>query len=188
MKYLELQGKIKENLFTYLDVLKAFTDEEELAIKTQLYRFVKKGLLTKIKRGIYCFDAKSVDELELADRLYEPSYISLETALNYYGIMPDIPQGITSVNLTTTKKIINKFGSFYYTKIKPSLFFGFISVESATGSFFQIAKKEKALLDFFYIRRIKKTDDLRLRLKDIDISVYNKCLGNFPDSVKKIKI
>lgn len=185
MKYLELQSKIKTNIFTYLDILKFFPEENPLLVKVQLSRFAQKKYITKIKRGLYCFSPINIDELKLANLLYQPSYISLESALNYYGIIPDIPQAITSITLITTKSIKNQFGLFSYTKIKPALFWGF---KSASGENLFLAKKEKALLDYFYIRKIKSTSDLRLNLKNIDYKLHKKYLKYYPLWVAKVKL
>lgn len=181
MKFLDLRGAIEENFFTFTDAVKYFPGEIPPTVRTQLARFAKKELITRIKRGFYCFNPNQIDELELADRLYQPSYISLETALNFYGIIPDVPQSITSVALTTTKQIHNQFGTFAYTKIKPQLYFGFTKVKSPVSiSFFNLAHKEKALLDYFYLRKIKSTKDLRLDLKDLDKKLYQQYLKNYP--------
>ena len=189
MKYLELQQAIDQSLFTILDVKKKFPKEKELSLRTQLSRFVQKGLLVKIKRGLYCFIPSSIDEFELANKLYQPSYVSLETALNYYGVIPDISQGITSVSLTTTKKISNKFGVFYYAKIKPTLFWGWLKVKLVgSDGFFLMAQKEKALLDFFYLRRVKYKGDLRLNLDNFNFRRYQKYVKNFPRWVQTIKL
>ncbi len=189
MKYLELRGKISQNIFTFLDVVKMFADEPESAIKTQLSRFAKKRLLTKIKRGLYCFDPETIEELKLAGVLYQPSYVSLETALNYYGIMPDIPSSVTSVATVTTKKIGTSFGVFSYTKIKVPLFFGFNKVKSPGSSgFFNLAGREKALLDYFYLRKIKATPGLRLSVKEFNLTVYQKYVRSFPAWVQAIKL
>src|SRR3989338_1885568 len=107
MTFLDLQRKIKSNLFTILDVQKIFPLEIEETIRIQLSRFAKRGLLAKLKKGLYVFDLSKVDEFIVANQLYYPSYISMETALNYYGIIPDVPQTITSVTSITTKKFIS---------------------------------------------------------------------------------
>lgn len=189
MKYLELKEKIKGNIFTFLDVGKVFFDENPQTINIQLFRFVQKGLIKKIKRKLYCFDEKEINEFELADRLYQPSYISLETALNFYGIIPDVFQTITSVTLTTTKRIKNEFGAFSYTKIKPQLFFGFTKAKVPnTSIFFNLAKREKALLDYFYLRKINRIDGLRLDLTDLDKNLYSQYCQIYPVWVQKIHL
>jgi len=187
MKFLELQQSIKLNLFTIEDLVKYFPDDSPINLRTQLSRLTKKKLIYRIKRGLYCFDPQKVDELELANILYLPSYVSVETALNYYGIIPDIPQGITSVTTITSKKIQTIFGVYHYLKIDPKLFFGFNIIKSQEG-YLKIAKKEKALLDFFYLRRIKRISNLRLNFKDFNFYLYKKYAKSFPDWVKKIKL
>lgn len=189
MKYLELQYTIKKNIFTFLDVLKFFPEEKPSTVRTQLSRLVKRGLLTQIKRGLYALDPSLPDELELANRLYSPSYISLETALNYYGIIPDIPAAVTSVTTTTTKKISNDFGNFYFMKIKPGLFWGYVSIQlpNNDGSF-SLAEKEKALLDFFYIRRVKDPKGARLDVSGLDMTLYRRYAKHFPAWVRNITV
>lgn len=189
MKYLELRQRVKENLFTVLDVKKYFPGESESLLKIQLSRFRARGLIIKIKRGLYCFDSAGIEEFELAGKLYRPSYISLESALNYYGMIPDIPQAVICLSLTNTKKITNQFGAFHYIKIKQELFWGYQVREKAQGGGnFLIADRQKALLDFFYIRKIRDTRDLRLDFTGFDFDVYNKYVKFFPDWVQKIKI
>lgn len=196
MKYLDLRHKIMLNLFTFLDVVKLFPSENTQLIKTQLSRFSQKKLVTKIKRELYCFNPTYIDEFVLANKLYQPSYISLETALNYYGMIPDIPQSLTSIGTTTTKKIDNQFGSFRYVKIKPSLFFGFTSIQSSRLStnsqdspiYYNLALKEKALLDYFYVRKLRDIADLRLNLDEINRIIYNQFTRAFPRWVQEILV
>ncbi len=92
MKYLELQKEIDQNLFTILDVEKKFCSEKKNSLRVQLSRFIQRGWLIQLKRGLYCFSPDKLEEFVLANQLYRPSYISLETALNYYGIIPDVSQ------------------------------------------------------------------------------------------------
>ena len=183
MKYLDLRRKIQGNIFTIIDVMKLFPDEKTTATRTQLYRLTAKGFIVSVKRGLYCFDKSKIDELDLAGKLYSPSYISLETALNYYGIIPDIPITVSCVTPTTTKKISIASGNFSYLKIDSKLFFGF------SQTTFAIAHKEKALLDYFYLRRITTvSSQLRLRLNDWDWNRYHDYVIHFPAWVRNIKL
>ena len=166
-----------------LDVVKLFPGEKSAAVRTQLYRLTKKGLISPIKRGLYCFDKSKIDELELAGQLYSPSYISLETALNYYGVIPDIPIAVRSVTPITTKKIKTGLGDYYYLKIDSKLFFGFSQMP------YNIAYKEKALLDYFYLRRVRKVSlEARLQLNDWDWKRYHEYAAAFPEWVQEIKL
>lgn len=183
MTYLDLKRRIEGNFFRILDVVKLFPDEKSAAVRTQLYRLSKKGLIFPIKRGLYCFDKSKIDELDLAGQLYSPSYISLETALNYYGVIPDIPMTVSCVTPTTTKKIETRFGSFHYLKIDHKLFFGFSQTP------FTIAFKEKALLDYFYLRQIRNVSpEMRLQLNDWDRKRYHAYAAHFPKWVQEIKL
>lgn len=183
MKYVDLRRRIEGNFFRILDVVKLFPDEKDTTIRTQLHRLTKKGFIVPMKRGFYCFDKNKVDELDLAGQLYSPSYVSLETALNYYGVIPDIPMAVSCVTPVTTKKIETSFGNFYYQKIDSQLFFGFFRTP------FPIAYKEKALLDYFYLRRVRKTSvDMRLQLNDWDWKRYHTYAAAYPSWVRYIKL
>jgi predicted transcriptional regulator of viral defense system len=157
MSYLQLQQAVKTPVFTILDVGKCFPKECDHALRVQLFRFRQRGLIKQIKRGLYFFPSTPLDELQVAGLLYQPSYISLETALNYHGVIPDITAGgITCVTPTTTKKFSTDFGRYFYHKIPPRLFWGF------TTSPPRIAFPEKALLDYAYLYGPKATRSLRL--------------------------
>jgi predicted transcriptional regulator of viral defense system len=146
-KYIDLQKTIKTNLFTLADVKKHFPKEKFKDINIQLSRFKKRKLINVFKRGIYCFNLNKVNELELANKLYQPSYISLETALNYYGIMPDITQSITSINPIASKEFKTKYGFFTYHKRKQTL------ARDIYDIVFLIAQGAK--LDQKFIKKIK---------------------------------
>lgn len=189
MTFLALRETIRSNIFTFVDVVKAFSAEEENSITMQLSRFARKDLIHSLKKGLYCFDPSTIDELEVAHYLYSPSYLSLETALHYYGLIPDIPQAVTSITTVTTKKIITENGTFYYTRIKLPLYFGYHSVLSPTsGGYFSIAKKEKALLDYLYIRKLTSLADLRLNTKSLDMAVYKAYAQHFPSWVQEVVV
>lgn len=187
MNYLDFKSALKQNLFTVHDVKKYFPNETDPSIRIQIFRFAQRGLIFPIKRGLYCFDPSLIEEFELANKLYQPSYVSLESALNYYGMIPDIPQAVTSVGTTTTKKIENQFGAFLFVKIKRELFWGYKSVKTAHQSSFLIADRQKSLLDFFYIRKVKQLEDLRLDLSKLEFTVYKNYASFFPKWVQQIK-
>lgn len=189
MKYLELKERISQNIFSLLDVLKLFPEEKLSNLRTQLYRFAKKKLIFQLKRAVYCFDLRKVEDFVLANILQPSSYISLESGLSYFGIIPDVALTITSVTLARPKKISREASNFIYVKIKPDLFFGYQQVKSSEGeAFFSVAHKEKALLDFFYLRKIKKIQGMRLKLEGLDRKLYRQYAASFPEWVRKIKI
>ena len=93
------------NELTYafvMDCLKGFSKPRD-----QLTRLIRSGALVRIKRGLYVFGdffvrGQICKEL-LANLIYGPSYISLEWALGYYGLIPERVEVITSVSLKATK-------------------------------------------------------------------------------------
>lgn len=160
MTFNELKIKTKNYpLFKLADIFKWFPVAKRETTLNQLNFWTKRGYLENIQRGIYKItDFELKDPFILANFVYTPSYISLETALNYYGIIPDVPFAITSATINKTKSFKTKdYGVFYYHHLKPILFFGFHTVLVEKNYSYNIALPEKALFDYFYLKS-KKTD------------------------------
>ncbi|MFH1841002.1 MAG: hypothetical protein ABH807_02515 [Candidatus Shapirobacteria bacterium] len=103
----------------------------------------------RLKRGLYAFPERLPDELTLANRLYSPSYISSESALSFYGLIPETVANVTSVTSLTTKKIVTPVGVFLYSRLSARLFWGFRWFKSPVdGCYYALAEPEKAYLDF----------------------------------------
>ncbi len=118
-----------------------------------LTRWVKKGLLIKLRNGYYTFPEYQTDTdslLYIANRIYRPSYISLHTALAFYNIIPEAVVQITSVSTLKTMEFVNPFGTFSYKKIVPSLIFGYDQKPFLNIKTILFAQPEKALLDLLY--------------------------------------
>jgi len=155
MKFEELRLRIKKTgIFSFEDIFKWFPESNRQTVKNQLRGWMAKGYLLRLKKNLYFLkETELKDEFELANRLYEPSYVSLESALNYYGIIPDVLFAVTSVTIKKTQKFKNQFGFFLYRTLKPELFFGWEEVELGEQQFCKIAKPEKALFDFLYLNQ-----------------------------------
>ena len=183
----DLTKEINTPIFSRTDLLKLFPDEPTNQINTQLYRMIKRGELVGIKRGLYSFPNSKVDEFVLANKIYTPSYVSLESALNIYGIIPDIVANITSVTPVTSKRFNTALGTYIYSKINKSLYFGYESVlDNESKLYYNIASPEKALLDYIYVRKIKDLKESRVdtrTLKKKELFIY---LSHFPVWVKKV--
>jgi len=122
--------------------------------KNNLGRWVKKGLLIKLRQGFYCFPeylGVAGYDLFIANRMYRPSYISLHSALAYYGL---IPEGVVQVTSVTTKKTahyVNSFGTYAYRSVKPELFFGYELKPFSKDRTLMIATAGKVLIDLLYL-------------------------------------
>lgn len=132
-------------LFT-TSMLKALLGiKKENTFLVVLSDLVESEILRRLEKGKYLLPDKSLDDFALANFLYQPSFISLETALNFYGILSQFPYEVTSVTLKKRKeKIIDK-KIFLYLHINPSLYWGYQKREG-----FLIAEPEKAILDQLY--------------------------------------
>ncbi len=119
-----------------------------------LKNWVNKGYLMMFRRGLYVItDIKtSVDAMVFATKIYPPSYISMETALSFYGIIPEAVFTTTSITTRKTKKFKTPVGNFSYQKIKKEAFGGF-EIKNEKGISYNLALPEKALVDFFYLNR-----------------------------------
>lgn len=107
--------------------------------------------LTKLGKGLYTF-ADYVIEKELlyfaANKIIDPSYISCESALSYYGILK-IEDLIVSVNPVKTHKYKSEYGGYKFHKTKPALMKDYDLVLH-NQHYFKIATPEKAIVDFFF--------------------------------------
>jgi len=158
MDYIKLSSVLRKNklyIFTLGDIRNLFPGEKEKTIKNNLIRWILKGYCVKLKRNLYEFIEQGrevkIPDLYVANRLYEPSYVSLETALSFYSIIPDVAAGVTSVTTCATRIFKNKYGSFFYRSCKSNAFTGY-GLLLYDGFNLYIADKEKALVDFMYYR------------------------------------
>lgn len=118
------------------------------------HQWQKSGYIVMLRRGWYAF----ADYLQQPDyaryfagKIYAPSYISLHTALSFYGIIPEVVVEITSVTTQKTCRYENAFGQFSYQTIRPRLFWGFEPKTMRDGKQYMMATPEKAIIDLLYL-------------------------------------
>lgn len=131
-------------------------------------RWCRQGLLVRLRRGWFAFPEmlKAPDFARyIAGRIYRPSYISLQAALSFYGMIPEAVTDITSVSTLKTADFENSFGKYTYKSIKPELFFGFELKKMQDGRTIPFATPEKALLDLMYLYPEYNTEDSLLNLR-----------------------
>ena len=153
---------------------------------------VKQGLLTQIKKGLYVAGPKlniaKPEPFLLANHLLGPSYVSLEAALSYWGMIPEKVYEITSVTPKRSKKFKTPEGRFSYTHIPlPYYSFGIQRIELTKKQSVLIASKEKALCDKIvttsglFIRSPKQAKELLIE----DFRIEKQTLTNL--NIKEIK-
>lgn len=164
MKYGEFREQVANYPFFRSNIFNHLTSKPNV-LRRQVVDWVERGLVMVLKRGVYTLSTADrsvgLSAYFLANNLYAPSYISLESAMTYYGFIPEKVHLITSVTTKKTQEFHNKIGDFKYHHIKTSAFNYFVTVADEFGNNFYLATPEKALIDFMYIRMLKlpKIDD-----------------------------
>ncbi len=157
MKWLDFEREIKRKnitLFTPLDVQR-FLRRSKMASQFLVYRLKKKGYIVSVKRGLYKLSDSQISDLYVANKIYSPSYVSLEFALSYYGIIPENVYEITSVTTKATRRFETLGKIFSYRKIKKTAYTGY-EIQKQQGLSFYIADAEKAFVDENYLRLMNK--------------------------------
>jgi predicted transcriptional regulator of viral defense system len=153
--------------------------EERAYLNIILSRQVKQGMMVRLRKNLYV-TRKFLDTAEkkgffsdyvefTANKLYPPSYLSLDYVLHECNMLTELPRNITSVALRKTDRFTNELGNFIYHKIKEELYLGFKVVKKGNLSILR-ATKAKALFDFLYFRKRLLVDkeavsELRLNLE-----------------------
>ncbi|MDP2653494.1 MAG: hypothetical protein Q8Q08_05615 [Candidatus Omnitrophota bacterium] len=170
--------------------LRALPPEERnsSSLKVQISRWVRAGRLIQLKRSLYLlaepYRKVNPSELYLAGVLKSPSYVSLEKALEFHGLIPEAVAVYTSVTTKRTESFNTPAGRYEYRHVKPSLFWGYAS-RTMDGQTVFMALPEKALLDFFYLRHPKVSlDYLReMRLQNAE----NIALGRLAEYARRFQ-
>jgi len=130
--------------------------------RNNLHRWVKKHLIVRLRRGYYTFpEYKEKPDYAwyFANRIYKPSYISLQTALAFYGLIPEAVVQISSVSTLKTAEFNNELASFSYNSISNKLMFGYVDKSIGDNKSILFASPEKALLDLLYLNPEYNTSD-----------------------------
>lgn len=153
---------------SYFDknTLSQFVELSDNSLYANIKRWLRSGRLIQLKKGLYVTsDFVSAQKnpsayLEfIANKLKEPSYLSMEYVLQKHNILSESVFGFTSVALKSKRTYKNKFGLFAYRNIREDLFDGY-DIRQIEGFSLKVATKAKALFDYFYYRL--------LRVKDFD--------------------
>ena len=122
--------------------------------KNNLTRWTKQNLLVKLRNSWYSFP----EYLEMpnfqyfvSNKMYSPSYISLHSALAFYGIIPEAIVHTTAVSSLKKANFENRFGSFSYQQILSDLMFGYEQKSFLNKNSLLFATPEKAILDLLYL-------------------------------------
>ncbi len=160
---------------------------------------LKSKELISIRRGLYItgpkMDFPTPEPFLIANHLRGPSYVSLESALSYWNMIPERTYEISSVTIKTSKRYKTPVGRFSYKQLKtPYYSYGIKNIEYSPKQKMLVASPEKALCDKvvltskIYLRSIKQTreflmEDLRMDseiLKTLDTKIIELWVKNAP--------
>ena len=155
LKYGEFRSKVKNYPLFHAHIFPHLTSDVP-TLRRQVTEWVAKGYIYPLKRGVYTLrddDRKAnFSRYYLANQLYIPSYISLESALSYYGMIPEGVYATTSVSSKKTQQFNNFFGQFTYQQVASQLFADFIMMRDEFNNVVYIASRERAVIDFLYLK------------------------------------
>lgn len=176
------------------DLSSVFPNYSNLAMKAR--RLERDGVIIRLKRGMYVVSPK-VSRLEispflLANHIYGPSYVSMHTALRYYGLVPEAVYAVQSMTTGVARNYENTIGTFYYTHVPAEYFPIGVTMKEEDGAAFLIASPEKALCDlmvytpnlnlrFHASVREYLEDDIRFdmdELQNLNIGIIEQCAEN----------
>lgn len=196
MGYIEFRNSLQRfTVFSYPDILKIYPSFD----RRRLVEWQQKNYIRKIRNGYYTFEDTEITEsvlLHISNSIYKPSYISLESALSFYNLIPEGVYLITGISTRKTCTFNTPIASFNYRNIKESFFFGYNLIQDNNHTI-KIATPEKAVLDYLYYKMINSLTELEgLRIniqiaRDIiDKTTMNRFLKEYHSRImeKRVKL
>ena len=187
MNYLQLRNRFYDLGYFQIHQVYAWQNDFD---KSNLTRWVKQNLLVKLRNGYYSFPEylNHADfSYYVSNRIYRPSYISLYTALAFYGMIPEAVIQISAVSALKKTRFENAFGVFTYRQVAPELMFGYDLKPFSNDRTILFAQPEKALLDLLYLYPFYNTtqemEELRLdedfMQQDFNVERFNEYAVRF---------
>ena len=152
MRFRDFESKVQNLRFFNLNDIRKLDPSFH---RRQLVDWQQRGYIKPLVGGMYLLANCEVDEGLLfmaANQVYQPSYVSLESALAYHQVIPESVLGVTSISSRKTRQFESNWGQFTYRSLKPAYFFGYKVVTVTPNQKFLIASLEKAVLDFLYLK------------------------------------
>jgi predicted transcriptional regulator of viral defense system len=183
MNYIEFRSRMAPlTIFSLHDARMIESDFD----RRRLYEWRQKGYIKLLVKGWYLFTDVVIDETTLdliANRMYAPSYVSMETVLSRKGFIPETVHSLLSITTRKTRDIQTGIALFVYRTVSPDLFFGYDIAPRGV----KVASAEKAVLDYLYLHADlvapEDFENLRLERRElssgIDAAKFNEFLLRF---------
>jgi predicted transcriptional regulator of viral defense system len=148
--------QVVDNLPTFETGLLLSGNVSPFDVRKQLSRWTAAGKLYQLRRGLYSlappYQKVIPHPFLIANQLLAGSYVSLQSALAYHGIIPELVPVTTSVTTSRPATYRTPFGQFDYHHIQMDLFRAYRMVDLGNDQRAFIASPEKALLDLVYLQ------------------------------------
>ncbi len=154
--YLDLILRSTKTVFSSEDLALLWHEPVTNATRVRINYYIKKGALYHIRNGLYAKDEK-YHRLELATRIFTPSYVSFETVLAKEGLIFQYYEKITVASYLTREVIVDQ-QTYSYRKLKNKLLVNPLGVTQVDGT--SLATKERAMLDTLYLNANYYFDNL----------------------------
>jgi len=188
MKWDELLHVVGREPVFHSGILNAISSDP-VDLGTQLSRWVKAGKLMQIRRGLYVLSEQYRKAIPhpfyVANRIKRASYVSLQSVLGYYALIPEYVPAVVSVTTGRPQTFDTPLGTFIFRHVKKEFFFDYRVIEVGETQSAFIASPEKALLDLFHLT--PGSDDpeyiRELRLQNLG----NLNIKRFKDIIRRAK-
>lgn len=174
--------KFKTHLIDYATIKTILQNIGYVNVNNKISKLKQEGVLKSIKKELYVHNSlinnNIISKEIIANNILGPSYISLDYALYYYGLIPETVHHITSITTKRSKKFETECGDFTFKQITKSLFQIGLRIEETKNGNFIISSKEKAICDKIYFTKDLKINsqkslieflenDLRIDIDDL---------------------
>lgn len=181
--------QLKRCIFTTSEIA-AYSGSTASNTTQKLNYLAQEGIILKIARGVWGLEIGN-EKISLFSAIPfllpgHRAYVSFISALHLYGIIEQIPQGVTVASTSHTKTIRTKLGTFFVHRISPSFFKGF-DWYKRTGNFL-IAEPEKALVDCLYLSARKKRQFGHFPELNFPVTFSFIKAGNWAKEINDLKI
>ena len=185
MKYQDLTFLFQRRPYFEAGELDIWFDEPPKQIRARLSRWVRGGKLIQLRRGHYLLPEEhrfgEPSDGYISNYLYRPSYISLFSAMELYGLIPERVGVIEAVTPRQTARWDTPIGILKYFSIKENKFWGYTLQGNKRQQNFEqqgsyVAHPEKALLDLFYFQKGEWSINriLEMRFQNLNVLDINR--------------
>ncbi len=181
-----IRREITREVFDYqvlTDALSGYSKPRD-----KITKLLSGDAIVRIKKGLYCFGEglrrEPVSREQVANLIYGPSYVSLDYALSYHGLIPERVEVVTSVTTRRSRSFETPLGPFSYRMLNEARYVTGAILEATGKTTFLIATPEKALVDKIWTDRRfsgKRLSDFGAYLLD-DLRIDEEALGRLNES------